>query len=313
MDAIENLKDAHTTAFGQEPKLAVAAPGRVNLLGGHTDYNDGYVLPMAIERVVRVTASPRPDRKMGLFALDLDERAEIDLDALEPGDERGWVDYPAGVLSELLDAGAPVTGLNLTISGDLPQGAGLASSAAMVVACGLAACELCGWSLGRKELARLAQRAEHEFAGVLCGIMDQLVACLAEAGTALFIDCRSLETSPVPLGGGHLQVVVTDSGVEHELPASAYNQRRAQCREGVAILSRRFEGQALRDLFDDWLLEHRPLRRKKVLSRLESLRGGALNDPRSRSNTKQDPDFRRISATCPRASRKTIGDRPWEP
>jgi len=246
MDPSARLRQAHARCFGTAPALVASAPGRVNLIGEHTDYNDGYVLPMAIERRVQVAASVRTDDRLGLCSLDLDERRELRLNELAPGAPGAWTNYPAGVVAGLGEAGIVTRGLDLSITGQVPSGAGLSSSAALEIACGLAACALFGAELPGADLALLCQRAEHAFCGVRCGIMDQLVCRLAVDGAALLIDCRSLEHRPVRLPPG-CTVLITDTRSPHKLSASAYNERRAQCEAGVAALQALRAGVALRD------------------------------------------------------------------
>ncbi|HVB41675.1 MAG TPA: galactokinase [Streptosporangiaceae bacterium] len=209
------------------------APGRVNLVGEHTDYNDGFVLPFAIDRSVRVTATARGD---GLLELRSRHAAAVtvSLDSLEPG--QGWADYPAGVAWALMAAGYPVTGASLAVDSDLPQGAGLASSAALE--CAVAAClaDLAGLALRRSEIAAIAWRAENEFVGMPCGIMDQSAVMLCEAGHALLLDCGSGESVPVPLAPGGLKLLVIDTGVRHELTGGEYAVRRRECEEAARLL-----------------------------------------------------------------------------
>ncbi len=246
MDPVARLRRAHARAFGAPPELVASAPGRVNLIGEHTDYNDGFVLPMTIERRVWAAASVRTDRRLGLHSLDSDARSVLRLDALAPGPAGDWTNYPAGVVAGLIAAGAVSGGLDLTVTGEVPQGAGLSSSAALEIACGLAACALSGVELPGAELARVAQQAEHEFCGVRCGIMDQLISRLAVEGAALLIDCRDLSRRPVQIPAD-CAVVITDTRSPHKLSASAYNLRRDQCERGVAALQAVHPGTALRD------------------------------------------------------------------
>ncbi len=248
MDRLDALARRHAAEFGRPPALVAAAPGRVNLIGEHTDYHDGFVFPMAIEREVRVAASPRADGRLGLCSVDYGERLEGPLDGLarEPG--HAWADYPRGVLSVMRQRGHALRGLDLTFEGDVPQGAGLSSSAALEVATALAAAELHGLALAPAALARLAQQAEVEFIGVRCGVMDQLVSCLGQPGAALLIDCRTLEARAVPLALGGFSFLITDSGAPRTLAGSAYNRRREECQRGLRALQRRRpDGRALRD------------------------------------------------------------------
>ncbi|GBD08462.1 Galactokinase [Candidatus Thermoflexus japonica] len=234
--------------FGELPRLRARAPGRVNLIGEHTDYNDGFVLPIAIDRAIWVAARPRRDRQVHLIAADFGEEAVFPLDGLQPGGLRGWAAYPAGVAWALEQAGFRLPGMDAVVAGDVPIGSGLSSSAALEVAFATAWAALGGHEVPRLELARLCQRAENEFVGVRCGIMDQMAALFGRRGHALLIDCRSLETRLIPIPK-EMVVLVADSGVRRELAASEYNERRAQCEEAVRRLQGRYPGiRALRDV-----------------------------------------------------------------
>ena len=219
--------------------FVVAAPGRVNLIGEHTDYNDGFVLPLAIERGVRLAVVPRNDRLVVLQTDREPGRVEVDLDApLEPG-RRDWARYPVGVVAEYLQRGFAVPGFEARVSADLPAGGGLSSSAALEVATATAVERLCGRTLPPMERALACQRAEHVHAGVPCGIMDQFAVTFGRAGHALLLDCRSRAIRHVPCGD--VAVLVADSGVKHALADGEYARRRQEChaaadRLGVAAL-----------------------------------------------------------------------------
>lgn len=233
-------------SFGAVPELVARAPGRVNLIGEHTDYNDGFVLPCAISRQTMVAARRRDDRQVRIVAGDLGgATTSFSLaEPVTPDSAAPWSNYVRGVVDGLLDAGIDLPGADLAIMGDMPQGAGLSSSAALENAAGLGLAALAGQpNFDRTRLALIGQRAEHRFAGCQCGIMDQLVSARAVAGSALLIDCRSLECSPVPLPDG-LAVMIVHSGIERGLVDGEYNLRRQQC-EAAA---RHFGVAALRDL-----------------------------------------------------------------
>jgi galactokinase len=246
------LRRAFTDVYGsadKRPRL-FRAPGRVKLIGEHTDYNDGFVLPMAIDRETCVAARPRPDRQVRIFSLNLDEHAAFDLD--RPGArERGiWLDYIEGVARALERRGVRLVGADLAISSDVPVGAGLSSSAALEVSTGLALASIAGVEIDRVELALAGQEAEHTYVGAKVGIMDQFIAALGRAGHALLIDCRTLETQAIPVDTTETLVVICDTRVKHELSASEYNTRRAECEQGVELLRRAGLGNisALRDV-----------------------------------------------------------------
>lgn len=243
---IEALHKLFRESFGAGAELVARAPGRVNLIGEHTDYNDGFVLPCAISRQTLVAARRRDDRLVGIVAGDLGgATASFSLSApITPDSAAPWSNYVRGVADGLLDAGIDLPGADLAIMGDMPQGAGLSSSAALENAAGLALAALAGQpDFDRSRLALIGQRAEHRFAGCQCGIMDQLVSARAVAGSALLIDCRSLDCTPVPLPDG-LAVMIVHSGIERGLVDGEYNLRRQQC-EAAA---RHFGVAALRDL-----------------------------------------------------------------
>jgi len=247
-DAAARAIRAFQERFGGMPALWARSPGRVNLIGEHTDYNDGFVLPIAIQRAVWVAARPRPDRRIRLFAADFGEEAEGSLDGLSPGRIRGWAAYPAGVAWALEQAGLRLPGLDAAVAGDVPIGSGLSSSAALETAFAIAWIALLGREVPRLDLARWCQRAENEFVGVRCGIMDQMAALFGRRGHALWIDCRSLETRLIPIPA-EMVVLVADSGVRRDLAASAYNERRSQCEEAVRRLRERYPDiRALRDV-----------------------------------------------------------------
>lgn len=233
-------------AFGAAPQVVARAPGRVNLIGEHTDYNDGFVLPCAIDRQTMVAVRRRADRQANVIAGDLGgARATFSLaEAITPLAGEVWSNYLRGVADGLLAEGLDLPGFDMAIVGNMPRGAGLSSSAALENAAGLALAALAGApDIDRTRLALIGQRAEHLFAGCHCGIMDQLVSARAQDGAALLIDCRSLAVEPVPMPAG-LTVMVVHSGVARGLVDGEYNTRRAQC-EAAA---RHFGVPALRDL-----------------------------------------------------------------
>jgi galactokinase len=237
-----------TQRFGSPPGAIVRAPGRVNLIGEHTDYNDGFVLPLAIDRAIWIALSPRPDRLVRVHSLDFDETAEFDLDRLEK--QSGWIEYLKGVAWALQEAGHALTSFEAVVAGDVPIGAGLSSSAAWELASARAFSVTSGFAWDAAQMALLGQRAENKWVGMNCGIMDQMISAAGQANHALLIDCRSLETQAVPLPPNTV-VMVLDTATRRGLVDSAYNERRAQC-EAVA---RFFGVKALRDVTLDQLNE----------------------------------------------------------
>jgi len=239
-----------TQRFGSPPSAIVRAPGRVNLIGEHTDYNDGFVLPMAIDRAIWIALRPRSDRLVAAHSLDFNESIEFDLDRLEK--QTGWIEYLKGVAWALQDAGYELRGFDAVVAGDVPIGAGLSSSAAWELAAARAFSVTSGFAWDTAKMALLGQRAENKWVGVNCGIMDQMISAAGQANHALLIDCRSLETQTVPLPPNTV-VIVLDTATRRGLVDSAYNERRSQC-EAVAKF---FGVKALRDVTLDQLNEKR--------------------------------------------------------
>jgi galactokinase len=237
---LQVLVGAHRQTFGGAPTIIAQAPGRINLIGEHTDYNDGFVLPAAIDRDVVLVATPRPDRRLRLQSLNAEGLAELDLDELEPAG--AWHDYAAGVAATMQKAGHRLFGLDATIAGTVPLGGGLSSSAALEVATAFALALASDLSTTEREIALLCQRAENEFVGAKVGVMDQFVSVFGRADHAIHLDCRSLATRPIPLptGEGGIAFVVCDSGVKHTIAGGEYNRRRRECEEAVAILKGKY-------------------------------------------------------------------------
>lgn len=232
--------------FGAEPQL-FRAPGRVNLIGEHTDYNDGLVMPAAVEFSTWVAASPRKDKKIVVVSQEFQGQFEFTL-GKDSSPQRHWTDYVQGVAITLEHTGLHLNGANLLITSNVPMGAGLSSSAALEVATGFALTQIAGIKIDLVELAKLCQRAENQFVGTRCGIMDQFISCLGEQDHCLMIDCRSLEYFKLPIPR-NCALVICNTMVRHELASGEYNVRRQQCEEGLAIL-RRFipNARALRDV-----------------------------------------------------------------
>ncbi|GHG23721.1 galactokinase [Streptomyces zaomyceticus] len=233
--------------YGAAPDGVWAAPGRVNLIGEYTDFNDGFVLPLALPHTTVAAVSRRDDGVLRLHSADIDGGiVQLGTDSLEPLSGGGWAAYPAGVVWALREAGHPVTGADIHLASTVPTGAGLSSSAALEVVTALALNDLFGLGLSRPVLARLAQRAENAFVGVPCGVMDQMASACAEEGHALHLDTRDLSYRQVPfdLAREGLRLLVVDTRVKHALGDGAYAERRAGCEAGARALGAR----ALRDV-----------------------------------------------------------------
>ena len=245
---LEKVRLAFTAAFGAQPELAVQAPGRVNLIGEHTDYNDGFVLPCAINHGTVIGGRRRSDRRVRVLSVDYGgEWDEFSLDEpIVPRTDRLWANYVRGVVKCLLertDNTNDLNGADLAISGDIPQGAGLSSSASLEVATGSFFTALYQLPFDATQIALIGQQAENHFVGCNCGIMDQLISARGKAGHALLIDCRSLQTRPVAMPEG-IAVVIVNSNVRRGLVGSEYNARRRQCEEAARF----FGVKALRDV-----------------------------------------------------------------
>ncbi len=229
----------HQELFGTAPDGLWAAPGRVNLIGEHTDYNEGFVMPFALPHTTRATVSRRTDRTLRVHSLGVDGGSvEADLDGLAPGGVTGWAAYPAGVAWALRDAGHEIGGADILFDSDVPTGAGLSSSAAIEVVTALALSDLNGLGLAPEELARLSQRAENDFVGMPCGILDQMASACCSAGHVLYLDTRGLGRRQVPFAMAleGLRLLVVDTRVKHAHADGAYGQRRAECEAGAKAL-----------------------------------------------------------------------------
>src|SRR6202795_3660229 len=268
--AVENsahaLGQRFVQLFGESPQI-YQAPGRVNLIGEHTDYNDGFVMPAAIGLYTRASVAPRPDRKLVIYSENYSEQVEFDLDHLPATRSGHWSDYVIGVVKMLVRSGENLSGTNLLVDGNVPQGAGLSSSASIEVAVGYALLDLADQATDRTildrtgpdrtrpdrtNLALLCQQAENEFVGARCGIMDQFIACQGERGKALMLDCRSLEYRQLPLPDD-VALAMCNTMVKHSIAKGEYNQRRAECEAGVRGLAKYLpNAQALRDVTPEY-------------------------------------------------------------
>jgi galactokinase len=247
----ETAGDALTTRFremfGRSPRI-FRAPGRINLIGEHTDYNDGFVMPTAIGFYTWIAAVKREDRVLEAYSDRYEERISLSLDELAGPPRSHWSDFIRGVAAVLQNAGYKLAGADLLIHGEVPLGAGLSSSASLEVATALALISLSGIDVPDMEVVKLCQKAEHEYVGTRCGIMDQFAAVFGAAGYALMLDCRSFEYQLLPIPQ-EVSLVVCNSMVRHQLASGEYNRRRADCEEGVALLQPHLPGvRALRDV-----------------------------------------------------------------
>lgn len=237
----QTLERSFWTYFNAKPEFIVRAPGRVNLIGEHTDYNDGFVLPMAIDRAVWIALRPRMDNQICIHSLDLKTDSAFDLESLTKG--KGWAEYIKGIAHQLQKEGYKLCGFDAIMTGDVPNGAGLSSSAAVELATARAFASVSGFEWDAAQMAKLAQKAENDWVGVNCGIMDQMASAASRKGYALFLDCRSLEYQFAPLPE-NTSVVILDTSTRRGLVDSAYNERRSQCEEAA----RWFRVKALRDV-----------------------------------------------------------------
>ena len=245
--APDRLRERFRTLTGRPPAVVAVAPGRVNVIGEHTDYNDGFVLPLALPLVTRVAGVRRDDGRLRLVSLQAaQEPVEVTLEETVPGTVEGWAAYAVGAAWALRQRGVTVPGADLVVDGNVPTGAGLSSSAALECAVALALARLSGADLDGVELARVAQQAENDFVGVPCGIMDQMASTMARQSAALFLDTRSMRVRHVPLALEEhgLVLLVVDPRVQHALADGAYADRRRACEGAATALGVR----ALRDV-----------------------------------------------------------------
>jgi galactokinase len=252
--------------FGADPHV-YRAPGRVNLIGEHTDYNEGFAMPAAIEFYCWVAVSAREDRKLSIYSEEFSATADADLDSESHQPSKTWSDYPVGVALQLEQAGFRLRGANLLIESEVPMGAGLSSSAAIEVATALALADQSGWSPDRVQLAQLCQKAENEFVGARVGIMDQFVSLHGQEDHALMLDCRALSFDSLLIPDS-VKLVISNTMVKHELASSEYNRRRAECEEAVRRLAEVLPGiRALRDVSLEQLERHRDVLSEVIYKR----------------------------------------------
>jgi galactokinase len=252
----EQMKTAFVELYGTEPTVWVRAPGRVDLMGSHTDYNQGYVLTMPIDRDTWIAARPRVGRVVRVHSLNVGQGSGFSLDGIAHDETALWANYVRGVADVLKAEGYKLAGFDGIVHSTVPLSSGLSSSAALEAATAVLFQAMGGWEIDPVQLALLCQRAENEFVGMNCGILDQYTSILGQAGCALLLDCRDLTSRPVTLPDG-VQVVICDTQAERELTGSEYGERRAQCEEGTRLLARFYpEVTALRDITLEQFLEH---------------------------------------------------------
>ena len=251
----QKIRDKFIALFGAEPQM-FRAPGRVNLIGEHTDYNEGFVLPAAVDKMIAFAVKPNSVGRFRFFAFDLNESFETEVDNIGVS-QTAWANYLLGVVAQFRKAGLTVPAFDCVFGGNVPLGAGMSSSAAIEVGMAFAINDLFGLGCSRLEMTKFAQMAEHEYAGVNCGIMDQFASMHGKAGHVVRLDCRSLEFQYFPLDTTDYRLVLVNTGVKHELASSEYNKRRAECEAGVRILQKYYSGvRSLRDATMEMLDAH---------------------------------------------------------
>jgi galactokinase len=244
------LSQFHTLFPSSENLCLVRSPGRINLIGEHTDYNQGFVLPAAIDKAVFMAIAPRSDQKVTVFSLDYEQHLTFSVDNLQKNDKT-WSHYLMGVVEQFQKKGSQIRGFDCVFAGEIPLGAGLSSSAALECAMAFALNDIFELNFSKLALVQLAQKAENEFVGVKCGIMDQFASMFGKKNQVLRLDCRTLDYEYFPLSMEDFRIVLCDSGVKHSLADSAYNTRRQECETGVAIIQQQYPQvfvQSLRDV-----------------------------------------------------------------
>ena len=253
---LNEVKSSFEQRFGIEP-IVIKAPGRINLIGEHTDYNNGFVLPAAVDQAIYLAIGKSGSSESTLVSLDMDQTFEFSINDFQPTKEKLWANYLMGVVAEIQKSGREVTGFNIVFSGDVPQGSGMSSSAALECGTCFALNELFDLSIPKVEMVKMSQKAEHNYAGVMCGIMDQFASMMGSADHALLLDCESLEYRHFPIELTDHIIVLCNSNVSHNLADSEYNIRRKQCEEGVSLLQKYFpEVKSLRDVSLEQLNAH---------------------------------------------------------
>ena len=252
----QKIRDKFVALFGAEPQM-FRAPGRVNLIGEHTDYNEGFVLPAAVDKMIAFAVKPNSVGRFRFYAFDLNESFETEADNIGVS-QTAWANYLLGVVAQFRKAGLTVPAFDCVFGGNVPLGAGMSSSAAIEVGMAFAINSMFGLGVNRLTMTKFAQMAEHEYAGVNCGIMDQFASMHGKAGHVVRLDCRSLDFEYFPLDMTNYRLVLVNTGVKHSLASSEYNKRRAECEEGVRILQKYYNGvRSLRDATEEMIEAHR--------------------------------------------------------
>lgn len=254
----QTIKAAHSQIFqDSEDIVVVRSPGRINIIGEHTDYNEGFVLPAAINKAAYISASVRHDNEIHLAAIDLKEKFSVSLQDLNPVTHISWPNYILGSIAQFLKKGKSIPGLNISLTSDVPIGAGLSSSAAVECATVFALNELLQTNIERIEMIKMAQKAEHEFAGVMCGIMDQFASMMGKKDNVIKLNCRSLEYEYVPFKLDGCQVLLLNTNVKHSLASTEYNTRRKECETAVEWVSKHVQGvKSLRNVTEEMLNDY---------------------------------------------------------
>lgn len=248
MSLVDQIKDVFKSVYNSKPQIIVKSPGRINIIGEHTDYNDGYVLPAAIDKGVYIGIEERNDDKINLYSIDYEESYETNIQTLEYG-EALWTKYILGVTKILKRESVRIKGFNLVVVGDVPLGAGLSSSAALTCATIYAINRLFDLQLSQLDTAKVGQKTEHEAVGVRCGIMDQFASVFGKENNLIKLDCRNLEYQYIPIELDGYEILLLNTNVKHSLASSAYNKRRESCEAGAVLVKEKYsEVSSLRDV-----------------------------------------------------------------
>lgn len=254
MITVDSILSSYKEAFPSSSPLIVRSPGRVNIIGEHTDYNEGFVLPAAIDKAAYMAVSLRKDNKILLYAKDLSETYTARTDDLKPATGSSWPNYILGAAAQLVKRGIALPGFNAMLTSDVPIGAGLSSSAAVECATVFALVQLLEADISKAEIVKMAQKAEHEYAGVMCGIMDQFASVMGKKDHVIKLDCRSLEHEYVPFKLDGIRIVLFNTNVKHSLASSEYNTRRKECEKAVNWIKKHVpEVHSLRDVTEEML------------------------------------------------------------